>query len=269
MFPLLRQTLPANSEALRDALEESLRQVLAPAGPMVAVEEKSYPDLTAIRVSLDRARAGDRPPPRPSPPVGPVEPALRIDHFEIAGRPLLVQGAAVDLSCTARQVRLGQSRDKDGNVLLLLQDAAEGRVEISIAVADLEAIVLAGAKAEADKQGVTVEDVRIELRARSDRSLDVVVHVRAKKLFLSANVRISGGVEIDQDLKARLSGLDCAGEGTLGSLACGFLTPQLQRFNGREFSLMALPLGEVKLRDVRIAAGRQLRVTAAFGNTPA
>ncbi len=28
---------------------------------------------------------------------------------------------------------------------------------------------------------------------------------------------------------------------------------------------MALSLGEVKLRDVRIAAGRELRVTAQFG----
>jgi hypothetical protein len=269
MFPLRRQTLPADSEALREALEESLRQVLAPAGPMVTVEEKSYPDLTAVRVSLDRAKAGDRPPPRPSPPVGPVEPALRIEHFEILARPLLVQGAAVELSCTARDVRIGQGRDKEGNVLLLLQNAADGNVEISTALTDLEAIVLAGAKAEAAKQGVTVEEVRIELRARSERALDAVVHVRAKKLFLSATVRISGGVEIDQDLKARLSGLDCAGEGTLGTLACSFLTPQLQRFNGREFSLMALPLGEVKLRDVRIAAGRDLRVTAAFGSNSA
>ena len=159
---------------------------------MVEVEEKSYPELAAIRVSLDQARAGDRPPPRPVPAAGPVEPALRIENFEISGRPFRIQGAAVNLSCTARDVRLGQSPDKDGNVLLLLQDAAEGSVEISIALADLEAIVLAGAKAEAGKQGVTIEDVRIELRARSDRSLDVVVHVRAKKLFLSATVRISG-----------------------------------------------------------------------------
>ena len=268
MFPLPCQILPADSEALREALETSLRQVVTPARPMVAIEEKSYPELAAIRVSLDQARAGDRPPP-PSSPIGAIEPALQIDNFEITGRPLLIQGAAVELSCTARDVRLGQGRDKDGNVVLLLQDAAEGSVEISIAVADLEAIVLAGAKVEAGKQGVTVEDVRIELRARSERALDAVVHVRAKKLFLSASVRISGGVEIDQELKARLSGLDCAGEGTLGSLACGFLSPQLQRFNGREFSLMALPLGEVKLRDVRMAAGRELRITAGFGNAPA
>lgn len=265
MFPLPSQNFPPDAEALRGALEESLRRVVRPAGPMVAVEDKSYPALAAIRVTLDRANAGERPPPRPAPPVGPVEPALRVEHFEVSGRPILVQGAKVELSCTARDVQLGQGRDQDGNVLLVLQDAAEGKVEIGLALADLEALVLAGAKAEAAKQGVTVESVRIELRARTERALEVVVRVHAKKLFLSAAVRISGSVAIDEQLNARLAGLECAGEGTLGTLACGFIAPHLQRFDGREFSLLALPLGEVKLRDVQIAAGRELRVTAQFG----
>ncbi len=250
---------------MRAALEESLRRVVTPAGPMVAVEENSYPELAAIRVSLDGANAGEHPPPRPEPAVGPVEPALRVAHFEVSGRPLLVQRAKVDLLCVARDVQLGQGRDKDGNVLLLLQDAAEGNVEVALALTDLEALVLAGAKAEAANQGVKVESVRIDLRARSERALDVAVHVSAKKLFLSAALKISGSVAIDEQLNARLSGLECAGDGTLGTLACGFITPHLQRFNGREISLMALPLGELKLRDVRIAAGRELRVTAQFG----
>lgn len=265
MFPLPSKTFPRDAESLRTALEESLRRVVTPTGPMVAVEEKSYPELAVIRVSLDGAKAGERPPPRPAPPVGPAEPGLRVENFEVSGRPILVQRAKVDLLCTARDVQLDQGRDKDGNVLLLLQAATDGKVEVAVALADLEALVLAGAKAEAAKQGVTVESVKIELRARSERALDVVVHVRAKKLFLSAAVRISGSGEIDEQLNARLSGLECDGEGALGTLACGFIAPHLQRFNGGEFSLMALPLGDVKLRQVRIATGSELRVTAEFG----
>jgi hypothetical protein len=265
VFPLPTNSLPPNAEALREALEESLRRVVRPVGPMVTVEDKQYPELAAIRVSLDGADAGERPPPRPAPPVGAVEPGLWVENFEISGRPILVQRAKVELSCTARDVRIGQGRDREGKVLLLLQDAAEGNVEVSIAVADLEALVLAGTKAGAGKQGVTVESVKIELLARSERAMDVVVHVRAKKLFLSTAVRISGSVAIDEQLNARLSGLACASDGALGSLACGVLGPHLQRFNGREFSLMALPFGEVKLRELRIAAGRELRVAAQFG----
>ena len=52
----------------------------------------------------------------------------------------------------------------------------------------------------------------------------------------------------------------------MGTLACGFLAPKLQRLNQREFSLLTLPIGEVKLRDVRIAVGDKLRASAEFGS---
>ena len=265
MFPLPDKSFPADAEALRGALEESLRRVVRSAGPMVTVEDGAYPKLATLRISLDGANAGERPPPRPLPPIGPVEPGLRVENFEISGRPLFVQQAKVELICRAREVQLGEGRDREGNLLLLLQEAADGKVEVAVALTDLETLVLAGARAEAAKQGVTVEDVRIELQARSERALDAIVHVRARKLFLTAAVQICGSVTIDEQLTARLSGLQCVGEGTLGTLACGFIAPHLARFDGREFSLLALPLGEVKLRDVRIAAARELRVTAQFG----
>ena len=142
-------------------------------------------------------------------------------------------------------------------------------MEVSISLSDLENAVHAGARAAGAHQGVNVEDVKIDLRSRGDRALDATVSVRAKKLFLSATVRIKGSLTIDDRLRAQLSGLTCVGEGPLGSVACGFLNPYLQRFAGREFSLLALPLGEVQLRDVRLAAGKDLQVTARFGQAAA
>ena len=65
MFPLSCKAFPPDAKALRTALEESLRRVLTPATPMVTLEEKSYPQLATIRVSLDGADAGERPPPAP------------------------------------------------------------------------------------------------------------------------------------------------------------------------------------------------------------
>jgi hypothetical protein len=265
MFPLHCKVFPATAPDLRDALEESLRQAVRPAAEMVTVEERQYPKLASIQVSLDGAHVSERPPPRPAPPVGEIQPGLQVENFAISGRPILLQGAKVELSCTAREVRVGQGRDAEGNVLLLLQDSAEGKVEVALALSDLEALLLAGAKAGAAKHGVTVEEVRIELEARSECALDVVVQVRAKKLFLSGAVRMSGSVAIDEQLLARFSDWECVGDGTLGTLACGFIAPRLAQFNRREFSLMALPLGEVKLRDIRIVAGRELRVMAHFG----
>lgn len=265
MFPLACTRLPADPASLRAAIEEGLRQTISAAHEMVTIENKNYPELTALRVSLDGATMGDRPP-QLGVPAGEVSPAFGVDTLEISGTQIRVQGAAVDLQCRAREVTIGQARDGAGNLVLMLQKAAEGLIEVGLPVAELENLVRAGAQTAAAAQGVTIENVRIALQTRGDRALDVTVQVRAKKLFLSANVRLSGSVAIDEQLTAHLSGLTCTGEGALGSLACGFLTPHLQRFDGREFSLLALPLGEVKLRDVRVAAGDELRVSAQFGS---
>ncbi len=270
MFPLQTDSLPTNAADLRDEIEKSLRSILQPAADQfVTVDDLAYPELEAIRVTLDGASAGDRLPQRLTSPAGSSEPALEVEHFAVTGKPVRVQGAAVNLDCRARQVSLGQGRDAEGKVVLLLRDAAEGEVEVSLAVADLEALVRRGATAAAQKQGVILEDVQLQLKSRTDRALDVEVQVRARKLFLTAAVRMAGSLEIDDQLNARLSDLSCMGEGTLGTMACGFLGPHLQRFDGREISLMALPLGEVKLRDVRIALGEDLRVTAQFGHASA
>lgn len=265
MFPLHTNALPPDAATLRDALEESLRRVVCAPSQLVSVEEKNYPQLAAIRVSLDGASVPGQPP-RPPAAEGPVEPALWVEQLQLNGRPLMVQGAAIDFSCTARDVRIGQARDARGNLLLFLQNAIQGSVEISAPLADLESLLLAGAKAEAAQRGVVVEAVRVDLQARSEHSLDVEVQVRARKLFLSATVRIKGRVEIDAKLQVRLSGLECAGGGPLGTLACNFLAPHLQRFNNRAFSLLAFSLGEVQLRDMKIAAGDKLIVTANFGS---
>jgi hypothetical protein len=264
MFPLQTKSLPPTADALREALEGTLRRLVTPASPMVTVEDKNYPDLAALRLTLDDAQAIDKPPPPPR-PISAIEPGLQVENFLLRGRPILFQGAKIEFACTGHEVRIGQARDEEGNVVLLLQDAAAGQVEIAVRLADLEALVLAEGKAQATKQGVNVESVRIELSSRSERAIDVVVHVVAKKLFLSAALRISGSMAIDEQLNARLSALECTGEGTFGTLACGVIAPHLARFNGRDFSLMALPLSELKLRDLRISADDALRVTAQFG----
>jgi hypothetical protein len=107
--------------------------------------------------------------------------------------------------------------------------------------------------------------VQLSVRPRGARSIDAEVQLRAKKLFFSTTIRIAAKLDLDEELNAKVSGLSCNGEGAIGSLACGVLEPHLQKIDGRSFPLMALPLGEVRLRDVRIAAKDRVTVTAEFG----
>jgi len=265
MFPLKTSTLPSSASALEDSLNESLRELFIVTSDPVAIRDASYPRLEEIKVSLDGAQLRGKPPSIPSLSGKPTA-ALDVDSLKINASALSIGPAAIDLSLSATAVSLHQARDSGGNVLLLLHNAAKGHIEISASPSDLEALIAEVATAEAAKHGVTIDSVQLILRSKSSRSLVAEVRLRAKKLFLSASIRITGQLDLDEELNARISGLDCAGDGAIASVACGVLKPHLQKIDGREFPLMSLPLGEVRLRDVQLAVAEKLSVTADFGS---
>jgi hypothetical protein len=265
MFPLKTATLPSTTADLARALNESLRELFIVAKDPVAIREASYPHLSELSVSLDGAQLRGQPPAIPSLSGNPT-PALDLDSLKIDASALSIGPAAIDLSLSATAVSLHQAKDSQGNVLLLLHNAANGHIEICTSPSDLEALIAEVAKAEAGNHGVTIDSVQLILRSKSSRSLAAEVRLRAKKLFLSASLKITGQLDLDEELNARVSGLDCIGDGAIASVACGVLKPHLQKIDGRVFPLMSLPLGEVRLRDVQLAVGDKLSVTADFGS---
>jgi hypothetical protein len=265
MFPLKTNTLPISAADLARCLNESLRDLFQLPNDPVTIREISYPHLASLAVALDGAQLRGQPPPAPS-PTGESNPALMVDCFAAKGSHISVGPAAVDFALEAKDVHLHRATDSRGDVVLMLHSAADGRIEVSASPADLEALIAEVAKAEAAKHGVAIDNVQLSLRSNSPRSLAAEVRLRAKKLFLSTSLRISGQVDLDEELNAKISSLECTGEGAMGGIACGILKPHLEKINGRKFSLMSLPLGEVRLRDVRIAAGAKLSITAEFGS---
>ena len=265
MFPLKTKIFPPTAAELARHLNDSLRELFVLTRDPAEVREKSYPHLDSLTVSLDGARVPERPPAMPS-VAGDQRPALTIDSLSLSASPLVVGPAPVDFKLAATDVELHQANDGDGNVLLLLHQAGNGHIEISLAISDLEALIAEVAKAEAGKHGVNINSVELSLRSRSPRSLTAEVLLRAKKMFFTASLRVTGQLDLDEQLNARISGLDCTGDGAIASVACGVLKPHLQELDGREFSLMSLPLGEVRLRDVHIAVDEKLSLTAEFGS---
>jgi len=264
MFPLNATTLPGTAADLAQAINESLRALFTLARDPVEIRDLAYPNVAAIDISLDGAQLPSNPPSIPSLATQP-EPALTVGSFNAGGRGLSVGPASLDFALNATGVELYQAKDDSNKIVLVLHNAARGRVEASISMADLEALIAEVAKAEAEKRGVSIDDIGLSLRSQSPRSLSAEVNLRAKKAFFSAALRITGQLDVDEALNARLSALDCTGEGTIAAVACGVLKPHLEKLNGREFPLMSLPLGEARLRDVRVAVGERLTVNAEFG----
>src|SRR2546423_1975239 len=267
MFPLNTANFPSNAADLARRLNESLRDLFHLPSDPVTIREISYPHLASLAVVLDGAQLRGQPPPIPS-AGGESIPALTVDSFTAKGSQISVGPAAIDFALEAQNVGLHRTIDSQGNVVMMLQRAANGRIEISALPADLEALIAQVAKVEAGRHGVAIDSVQLSLRSNSPRSLAAEVRLRAKKLFVSASLRITGQIDLDEELNARISGLDCTGEGAIAGIACGVLKPHLEKINGRQFPLMSLPLGEVRLRDVRIAVADKLSITAEFGDSP-
>lgn len=266
MLLLPTTIVPSSAIELARLLNEGLQRIFVTESEAVTVRERSYPHLDLISISLDGARL------RPNPPRPPVvsdeaSAALEVNQLTLTASPLYLGPAVVNLSLSAHEVRLGRGKDPDGQVVLSLDSAAEGKIEFSIAQTDLEALIIELAGIQARKQGIMIDDVQLKLRQENERSFAAEVHFRARKLFLSASIRVTGRLDLDDQLNFKVSELNCTGGGgAIASLACGILTPYLQKIDGREFPLMLLRVGRVHLRNVRLSVGDNLTITAEFGS---
>jgi hypothetical protein len=176
-----------------------------------------------------------------------------------------VQGAPINLQVTARDVVFHQGRDEKDEAMLVLKNTRSGHLTVSAAQLDLENAIARLAQAEAARHGITIEETRVSMRARGPRSIAADVRLRARKFVFRTNIDIAGQVDVDEKFNARISNLKCRGDGAVGSVACGALEPHLRQLEGKTFSLMAFPLGEVQLRDVRISVADTIEITADFG----
>jgi hypothetical protein len=265
MFPLYIATFPSSATDLARLLNENLQHIfIAESGP-VTIREHSYPHLGAISISLDGARLRADPP-RLAVISGKTSPALEVDQLTLSASAFSLGPAAVNLSLSAREVQLGQSKDSNNQIVLSIESATDGNMEISVTQADLEALIARLAQNQASKRGIAIDGVQLKLRQKSAHSLAAEVYLRAHKLFLSASIQVTGQLELDDQLNLEISDLNCTGDGGIATLACSILKLYLQKVEGREFPLMSLPLGKIRLRDVRLTVGDKLCVTAEFGS---
>ncbi len=246
-------------------MDQALRTYVAKDEPVVAISSRVFPYLDEIAINFDGAELDTRLPTPPK-PVGETKQACEAAVLAVSARKVSVQGAPINLNLEARDVVFHEGRGENGDVLLLVHKLRSGHVVISATQLDLENAIAKIAEREARKNGIAIEQTRVSLRARGPRSISADVRLTARKLLFRANIDISGQIHIDDEFVARISNLKCRGDGAIGSIACGVLDPHLRKLEGQNFPLMSLPLGEVQLRDIRIAVADAVEITADFGS---
>jgi hypothetical protein len=132
MLPLDTATFPSSASDLERLLNHSLQRIFSVDADPISIREASYPHLAEIRVSLDGARLRSNPP-RSASISGKISPALRVDRMSLSAFALSVGPATIDLSLSARTVNFVQGKDSGDQVVLSLENAVDGKIEISTA----------------------------------------------------------------------------------------------------------------------------------------
>jgi hypothetical protein len=264
MIPLHRVQFPGSKAELAEAMNQSLQQFFRKNGPLVVVNARVFPYLDEITITFDNAEFNGELPPLPK-LIGETKNACEAAIVTLSGRNVVVLGAPVNLQLEARDVIFHSGRDENGEALLLVHSVRTGHAVISANQFELEDAIRKIVHQEGEKHGISVEETRVSLRARGERSLAAEVRVRARKFLLRANIDITAQIDVEKDFSVKLSNLKCRGDGMLGSIACDLLGALLQKVDGKRFSIMPLLYGEVGLHDIRVAVAETVDITAEFG----
>ena len=266
MFYLTGDNEPKDAEQLRTALEMAIRQTAQfSADQKLITLTGDYPAFEAFAVDLTNGRLDpNRAPPKPH-GVGPTKPAITAKLLHLIAQPLWIDKAKLNIDLQAHDAQMNYDHDTQGHLLLMPGRFGSGQLAIEMTLADLTYLMLSQVKVRAGAQGVTIEKLDMKLRQLSERSLALDARITAKKSLFTGVVQVTGQLEIDSAMRAKLSKLDCRGENLTGNVAAGMLKPKLKQLDGREFPLADFAFAGVKLADVRLASVEPLRITAAFG----
>ena len=266
MFPLAGKNFPDSAEALAEAIAGALGQVLtlAAKGDAVTAEGGKFPSVKKLKINLSNAEvSANEPPPKPE-ATGKRQPGIEVDQLEVVGKPIKYEQNKLEMELKANGVKLDFGRDKKGQPLLVLADAKEGHVQARMSKADIESLARTAAEMAAGQQGIKIEGLDLKLTQEGKRSIAAEVRVKAKKLMVSGVIHLTGKLDIDDELNATVSGLECTGEGMIGTMAAGLVKSKLKPYDGAVFSLMTFSLGDVTLRDLKIDVKDSVQVTAEF-----
>jgi hypothetical protein len=190
---------------------------------------------------------------------------MTVKQLAVNARSVHVADSTLSLAMTADDARLDLKRDKAGDPLLTLTEMASGTFEFSTTIADIEALLLAAAKADAGKIGLNVQSVDLDIVAEDDRTLRGSLKVKTKFAFIGAGLMFTARVQIDDDMNAKLTNLKCSGDDVLGPVIIGIMRPALQKYDNREKSILSFPDPSMRLRDVRVTVDDALHVKAEVG----
>ena len=181
MLPLLTKTFPADAAEFERLLNASIREILITERDPVRVIDGNYPALREIGINLNGAAI------RLNPPEMRVSkdersPALSAESFSVQGEGISVGQGSINLALRASDVAFSCGEDAEGEIVLCLEHASGGTVEVSAGKSDLEAAIGELAGRAAERQGVKIEDVELALTQAGPRDIEAEVSLSGAQI---------------------------------------------------------------------------------------
>src|SRR5262249_30240271 len=265
MISLGRKDFPARKNDLAQALDDAAHRFVEKPGSIVDLRARVFPYVDEITINLDGAIV-DPSPPKPAVAEGETARAFETTAVTSTGRKVSVRGVPINLRMEMQDVIFDKGFDANGDALLILRKVREGQVVISASQVELEQALVRIVGAKARSYAIELEQVRLAMRARGPRSLAAEIHVQAKKFFGRAKIDIYVQFDITDEFVAKISQLNCKGDGKLGSFACSTLEPLFKSVLEKSVPLKSLPvLGALQLRDIHLAVADTVDLTVDFG----
>jgi hypothetical protein len=262
MLPLAGSSLPTSPETLADALKGGMEA--CGVQPCEVAASGTWPALENLRIDVTGAhfdlakfsplRAEDR------------ASGFSVKEMQLVAAPAMFGAAAADFALVAEDAEFDVSPNVEGRSVLAIRRAAQGSVRLEMEHAAVEKLAHQLIVKAAGEHGVEIKATTLRITVRGPRALSLNAEITAKMFVATAAVRVSGDLDVDDQLNARISNLRFDGDGMIANLAGGIVRPQLARFEGRVFPLMTFAVGEIRLRDVQLESGATLRLTARIGS---
>lgn len=269
MIPIFCNTAPHDNDSLVEAVTNGLATVFRLESRHAVCLTGTFPSFDAISIDLSGAEVDLASPPGNGLGTGRRQPAFTAKQFSIVGRPIKRIGATVDMELHGSDMRFDFDRNcEDQSVLVLVE--ASGTLRLDLTHDSLQTLLLEGLREVAAKQSIEVERTDVTLVQLDARSLEIQLRISATKRAGFLPVRgvlvVSGRLEVDDALVAKVSELSCHGEGIVGSLITPLVRPKLDDCNGKTFSLASLPLGDLALHDLELdTSSNRVNMEAIFG----
>ena len=236
-------------------------------GQLIETDGGRYPAIGTMRVHLAGGimpTKHDEQKDAPLKPTGKVEGRVAVRDFDLDAEPLICDKAKISMHVAATDARMDMEHDEKGRPLLMMGDARTATFSFEATNEDMERLLKIDLSEAGQKYGVSVSKVKFKLTAVNSRSIDIDLHISTKVALIPAGMHFSAHVDIDGEMYAKLSNLKCEGDEALGPLIVGLIRPGLAKYEGKRRLMFSFPTGDLKLRDVQIQGGDDVKLTANF-----